>query len=307
MRPADVPLYNDIKGKLDAYKAIRPLLGIDNPQNEDCFILQIIDSVRRIKYVKLIAENIDTPVAANPSSLAFDPLKAAIWYRNQGNLNEAFWLVFLATHFGRNSRTKWNLVRDVYSGLTNNIVWNWENICLNTNDFLEWLDANHDVLKSRGKVGNHRKYQSLGAYNNSGTGDAITSYINWIGDNHNHQDLIDKTLQATENDSKRAFRYMYNSMNAVKSFGRMARFDFLTMIGKLGLVNIEPDSTYMTGATGPVVGARILFGQNVNSNTFEEWFTELEGHLGLEFGMQVLEDAVCNWQKNPANYIHFGG
>ena len=307
MRPGDIPLYNEIKTKLNAYKAIRLLPGINNSQNEDCFILQIIDSVRRIRYVKLISKTVHSPMISNPNNPAFDPLKAAIWHRNQGNINEAFWLVFLATHFGRNSRTKWNLVKDVYSGLTNNVVWNWENICLNTNAFLEWLDANQDVLKSRGKVGNHRKYQSLGAYNRSGTGNAITSYINWIGANHEHQELIDIALQANENDSKRTFRYLYYSMNSVMSFGRMAKFDFLTMVGKLGLIDIEPDSTYMTGATGPVIGARLLFGRNVNNNTFEEWFAELEEHLGLEFGMQVLEDAVCNWQKNPALYIHFGG
>lgn len=307
MRPGDIPLYNDIKAKLNAYKAIRPLPGINNPQNENCFILQIIDSVRRIKYVKLISENAVDAVTANPSSVAFDPLKAAIWHRNQGNINEAFWLTFLATHFGKNLRTKWNLVKDVYSGLTDNVVWSWDNICLNPNEFLVWLNANHDVLKSRGKVGNHRKYQSLGAYNPSGTGSAIMSYINWIGQNHDHQDLINTTLQAAGNDSKIAFRHLYNSMNSVMSFGRMAKFDFLTMIGKLDLIDIEPDSTYMIGATGPVAGARILFGQNVNNSTFENWFTELEEHLDLDFGMQVLEDAVCNWQKQPAQYVHFGG
>ncbi|RZL05453.1 MAG: hypothetical protein EOO89_26420 [Pedobacter sp.] len=307
MRPGDIPLYNDIRAKLQTYKAIRPLPGIDNPQNEECFVLQLIDSVRRVKYVRLISESVDSPITANPLNAAFDPIKAAAWHHSQGNINEAFWLVFLSTHFGKNLNTKWNLVRDVYSGLTDNIVWNWENVCADRDGFLAWLNANQDTLRARGKVGNHRKYQSLDAYNANGTGSAINSYIDWIGENHNHQELIDNALDASENDPKRAFRHLYNSMNAVKSFGRMARFDYLTMIGKLNLINIVPDSTYMTGATGPVTGARILFGQNVNSTTFEEWFTELDEHLGLEFGMQILEDAVCNWQKNTANYIHFKG
>ena len=307
MRPGDIPLYNDLKAKLLAYKAIRPMPGIDNPQNEECFILQLIDSIRRVKYVRLISRAANNPIFANPNSTAFDPLKAAVWYRNIGNINEAFWLVFLATHFGRNGRTKWNLVRDVYSGLTDNVRWNWVNVCHDTNGFLEWLNLNQEILKSRGKVGNHRKYQSLGAYNNNGTGSAIVSYINWIGENNNHQNLIDDATQVANGDAKRIFRYLYNSMNAVKSFGRMARFDYLTMIGKLNLINITPDSTYMVGATGPIIGARILFGRNENNNTFDEWFNELEEHLDLDFGMQVLEDAVCNWQKNPATYIHFGG
>ena len=63
----------------------------------------------------------------------------------------------------------------------------------------------------------------------------------------------------------------------------------------------------MVGATGPVTGAKILFGQNVNNRIFDQWLNELDGHLGLDFGMQVLEDAICNWQKDPSNYIHFRG
>ena len=100
-------------------------------------------------------------------------------------------------------------------------------------------------------------------------------------------------------------------MNAVISFGRTARFDYLTMVGKLSLENIEPDSTYMSGATGPKSGARLLFGGSVAAQITEgelvEYLNELEAHLGLYFGMQVLEDALCNWQKSPAEFIHFTG
>ena len=57
------------------------------------------------------------------------------------------------------------------------------------------------------------------------------------------------------------FDYLYRSMDAVASFGRMAKFDYLTMVAKLGLAPIEPGSTYMPGATGPLSGARLLFGK----------------------------------------------
>jgi hypothetical protein len=307
MKQSDLELYNSIKEKLDSYKDNRALPGIANPQNEYCFIRQIVDSVKRVKFAQLISQKVDSPISANPSSIAFDPLKAAVWYRKQGNINEAFWLVFLATHFGKNLTTKWNLVKDVYSGLTDNVVWSWQAVCENPDGFRAWLNYNEEALRARGKVGNHRKYQSLGAYNHAGTGEAISSYIDWVGQNHNHQDLIDNTFQVVGNDSKKGFRLLYNSMNAVMSFGRMARFDYLTMVGKLGLINIVPDSAYIVGATGPVKGARILFGQNVNNRTFDQWLNEMDEHLELDFGMQVLEDAICNWQKNISNYKHFKG
>jgi len=54
-------------------------------------------------------------------------------------------------------------------------------------------------------------------------------------------------------------------MNDVERFGRTAKFDYLTMVGKLGLAAIEPGSTYMQGATGPLKGARLLFGGRATS------------------------------------------
>lgn len=77
------------------------------------------------------------------------------------------------------------------------------------------------------------------------------------------------------------------------------------MVGKLGLARIEPPSTYMHGSTGPVKGARLLFGNHENAVTLEQWLVELEAELKV--GMQVLEDALCNWQKSPEKFKAFRG
>jgi len=69
------------------------------------------------------------------------------------------------------------------------------------------------------------------------------------------------------------------------------------MIGKLELAAIEPGSTYMQNATGPLSGARLLFGVHHGATQLDHWLIELEAQLGV--GMQVLEDALCNWQKSP--------
>ena len=110
---------------------------------------------------------------------------------------------------------------------------------------------------------------------------------------------------------RKTFDYLYRSMDDVVSFGRLARFDYLTMVGKLGLAPIEPGSTYMQGATGPVLGARLLFGGNTkatpNSSDLDAWLVQLEADLNMNFGMQVLEDALCNWEKSPVNFKPFRG
>jgi Alpha-glutamyl/putrescinyl thymine pyrophosphorylase clade 3 len=99
-------------------------------------------------------------------------------------------------------------------------------------------------------------------------------------------------------------------MKSVVSFGRTARFDYLTMIGKLGLASIEPGFAYMGGATGPLRGARLLFfgsatAGGVTPRQLDAWLAELDAYLGV--GMQVLEDSLCNWQKSPGRFLRFRG
>lgn len=306
MRSKNPELYDEILYKLQNYQ-IRPLPGINTIAKLECFVSQTIASVRRIEVALIYKNREHSPLCADPSNIAFDPLKAASWHKRQGNVNEAFWLVFLATNFGRNRVTKWNLVKEVYSGRTNSVMWSWEEVCRNISGFRDWLESNRETIKQNGKVGNHRKYHRVDGYSRLGTGAAVQSYIEWIGETNNHEDLMNTTLQGVNNNQKLAFRSLYNSMSCVKGFGRMGKFDYLTMVGKLGLVDILPDSTYMNGATGPFIGGRILFGQSVNHRVLDSYFSELDELLMLPFGMQVIEDAVCNWQKNPTQYKHFGG
>ena len=81
------------------------------------------------------------------------------------------------------------------------------------------------------------------------------------------------------------------------------------MIGKMGLAPIEPGSTYLQGATGPLLGARLLFGgrpgAKIERTKLETWLVDLGAQLGV--GMQVLEDALYNWQKSPSRFQGFRG
>jgi len=89
----------------------------------------------------------------------------------------------------------------------------------------------------------------------------------------------------------------------------MAKFDYLTMLGKLGLAGIEPGSAYLEGATGPLRGARLLLGGSVtaalSAPTLDGWLVQLGTDLNV--GMQVLEDSLCNWQKTPGKFVPFRG
>lgn len=308
MRPGDRELANKINADLVSFGKGTPMLGIRSEANRICLVEQIIDSIRRIKYVTLIRDRDNSESCINPYLQYFNPLKAAAWYANQGDINEACWLVFLSIHFGKNKKSQWKLVQNVYSGLRQRNKWDWARTSSNPDAFRTWLHGHLDEVKENCYMGNHRKYISLNAHKNNGTGAVIESYINWINIYHDHQTLFN---QATFNsDSGReAFDYLYNSMNKVTQFGRLAKFDFLAMLGKLELAMIEPGSLYLKGATGPLYGARLLFGGStsatIDRETLDSVLEPLEKHLNLYFGMQVLEDALCNWQKSPIIYVRF--
>lgn len=309
MRPKDKTVSKEIERKLVAFGKKKKLPGIELPESRICLIEQIIDSIRRVKYVTVIREKIMSDIFCNATSEHFDPLKAAIFQKQNGNLDEAFWLVFLATHFGKNKRTGWALAKGTYGAFEHPVYWDWITTSSNINAFRFWLKANQIKLKKLGNFSNHRKYQSIDAYSLVGTGEAVASYINWIGDSH--VSFIEKIKQTCDEDPRVLFDVLYRSMNSVVSFGRTARFDYLTMVGKLGLLDIEPNSTYMEGATGPKSGAKLLFAGSLTASLTEkqlnEYLKQLEEHLGLYFGMQILEDALCNWQKSPFSFKHFTG
>jgi hypothetical protein len=314
VRPRDRPHGRRLDELLRSFGRLKhPLPGIRSPANREVFLEQIVESIRRIKYIGTIDKRDISDLRANPSSDLFDPLKAAILHKRRGEIDEAFWLVFLSVHFGKHRRAGWRLVRDVYGCLGNTIRWDWARTSDNPQSFRRWLVLQQPILRGGDGVarhfGNHRKYQSLDAESPSGTGAAIESYVKWVRPPRTHEMLIKDAQNEAGADPRKAFDYLYGSMDAVVSFGRMAKFDYLTMIGKLGLAPIEPGSTYMEGSTGPLSGARLLFGGRRNAALNRRNLDSRSVQLGdaLKVGMQVVEDALCNWQKSPGRFKPFRG
>jgi hypothetical protein len=291
---------------------VRPLPGISDDAARSAFIEQLIESLRRVRYVAVVQTRDIADKRADPSSAIFDPLRAAILLSRADRFNDACWLVFLSVHFGKHSRAGWRYVRDVYGRLGDTSFWDWHAVTSDVEDFRRWLHEHQASLKRPGEAGgfgNHRKYQSLDAESANGTGAAVETYIEWVGESRDHRMLFDEALAQAEGDPRVAFDTLYGSMRMIASFGRLARFDYLTMLGKLGLIGFEAGSTYMEGATGPVAGARLLCtgiqGSDVKLSILDSWLVELESYLDV--GMQVIEDALCNWQKSPMVFKPFRG
>ncbi len=250
MRPKDVTFAQNLEVGLCSFDSDCDLLpGISDGVARDVLVEQLVESVRRIKYVSAIRKQNLSSSRANPSSDLFDPIKAAALRMREGREEDAFWLVFLSVHFGKHRHSEWQLARDVYGRLGRPPIWDWNNISAHPNDFRRWLQQQQGRLKSDGiprHFGNHRKYQSLDARSPTGTGAAFETYVEWVGPPRTHRVLFEHATAECGQNPKAAFDYLYRSMRNVASFGRTARFDYLTMVGKLGLAVIEPDALTWT-------------------------------------------------------------
>lgn len=283
----------------------RHLPGIEDTTARATLSMQMVASLRRLDYTEKVRNRHISSERADPESPLFDPERAAMLHARTGRLDEAFWLIFLATHFGKHPVHGWRRVRDVYSGLGVGI-WSWDRVSAEPDAFRSWLrDNGHRI---GGGFGSHRKYESLRTDFAKGTAAVVESYVNWVGSAHSHAELVRELVQRGGNHPHNIFDHFFNSM-CVTRFGRLGKFDFLALAGRLDLAPISPGSAYLSGATGPLKGARLLFGGDrcaqLDESMLETWLQDLDAKLSV--GMQVMEDLLCNWQKSPTQFVHFRG
>lgn len=287
----------------------QPLPGIANAAALSTLVKQMVESVHRVEFVKRIRDKKDkiSVRRIDPKDDMFDPIRAAVWHMEEGNIDEAFWIVFLFVVCGRNLSTGYGLLRMVYGAFEDEFIWTWEQFNSEKNGFTLWL---HDRLpaiekeKARFRFGNHRQYESIRHLDG-----VLQSYADWVGPARSHVAMVDSAKADVGDDPKKLFAHLYKSMVAVDRFGRLGKFDYLTMVGKMGLANIEPPSAYMTEATGPARGAQLLFGVPGMGQKSRRKMDELAIALDreLKVGMQVIEDSLCNWQKSPEMFVAFRG
>ena len=277
-------LYDNLANELAKINDdITPLPGINRTDYRNTFIRQIIDSVRRIEFIYRIKERDISADRCDPTNEHFDPIRAAILKKRENNIDEAIWLIFLSIHFGKHLSHGWLMTRDLYSGLEENNTWSWDRVCKNKSDFDDWFKAHYASI--RGAFGNHRKYESIRPDAQRNLNKIVSSYINWVGENHSHIDLINNAPEQCQADPKFMFQYLYNSLSDVMSFGRTARFDFLTMLGKTDMFNIIPGSVFLKGATGPLKGAKLLLTGNrdadIDTATLENILDAINNKLSI--------------------------
>jgi hypothetical protein len=303
MWPSRTAEHTRIVTELQAARTSQGLKGIPDAATIDALAMQFIASLRREDYYRVVQAKQVSPQRADPNSPLFDAERAVAYQMQQGNIDEAGWLIFLMTHFARRTDTRWRRLQDVY-GCLGAGIWDWVSVSANRAAFYQWLAANWSAIG--GMFGNHRKYESLRPNAKRPMSRAVDNYLDWIGP-AGHGAFFAKA-SGVANSPYSVFDHLYRQLK-VNSFGRLAKFDYLSLIGRYGLANIEAGTAYLAGATGPSNGARLLVGGHRKSKISNQALqTELDAlDVRLKVGMAVMEDALCNWQKSPRKFVHYIG
>jgi hypothetical protein len=304
MWPSRIAQRNRISDELDTARGPMGLVGLPDAASMEALAMQFVASLRREDYYKGVQLK---PVSANradPNDPSFDAERAVAFHMQRGDVDEAGWLIFLMTHFARRSDTGWLRLQHVYGKLGGGI-WSWGKVIGDPGAFYRWLNANWQDVG--GAFGNHRKYESMRPTSSRPMARTVADYLVWIGPG-GHRAFFADTVRSAGNDPHVIFDHLYRTLE-VRSFGRLAKFDYLALVGRYALAPISAGSAYLDGATGPGRGVRLLFDGDPTSATrnsvLQSKLDTLDARLGV--GMEVMEDALCNWQKSSRQFVHYTG
>jgi hypothetical protein len=222
-----------------------------------------------------------------------------------GDLDEALWRGFLAGHFGRGSanpsiplevESAGQLLCGFSESASPSAIWTWDAVSSDPKVFRAWLYDHADLLWERLQFGNHRKYRSKQP---GGVFKVVESFVDWV-DQHGGKPQCAFTANGVKSPEE-AFDILYHRVinpqppaHKIYDFGRLAALDMLILLGELEVLRVRPGSVYLEGSTGPLEGARKLWGKRPVAEL--AWKAdELARRAHLPF--DIVEDALCMWQK----------
>jgi hypothetical protein len=225
----------------------------------------------------------------DPRDPDWDPFGAIVELHAQGHIEEATWLALLATHIGGHDDEGddfWHALRLVYSGLGDARL-SWSRVLADPVELVRWQER-HDRQLEELRFGNHRKFESW-----KQLAPVLQSYVAGVKGRGGEQRLLFERpgLSATEN-----FDRLMQELSFIYRFSRLGIYDLLCLLGNLRVYALKPGRLYLRGATGPLDGARRLFGEDADPDRLDAQGCDLASRLCVS--IDAMEDALCNWQKH---------
>jgi hypothetical protein len=277
-------------------RAIKDLLDSEIDRDKlNILARQTKDSIRRIgiyetykkRAIQAVNDGRDFIHTSSPFVLA---------QRSDLSQSNRIWVLYIATYFGKSDKSKWELFNRA-SFDRNGSIMLFDDIEKDPERYFNYLSS-FDFFDGC-QYSNHRKFTAKRLTDN-GVFQSMEYFINHI-DQYSVNHKID-------------FHTMYKLANKIPSFGRLAAFDFSSSLVKCGLNIDETLSMYAYHSTGPLKGVGLLLTLTMNDSSstskitlcsdLMKWFLE---HTEIFMVGQVLEDAICNWQKNTTAYERYTG
>lgn len=288
----------DVREKLASF-------GQDNPKLPPIFHLERMDYFSSLvadianSFVGIFEIGRSTPPwkKGSPDIAGFDPLALAFAHNLRRDTGEACWLLFLSSYFGRHPKHHWDLLEKVYLGPGMGDGWTWENASADPVAFAGWLVENQPELSRHGNMGRAHKYVSFGSYKAMKTAGDIQTYISWVINAGGHRELFPASALSEGGSPSHIFDRLYAAMNMQLRCKKAITFNYLSLLGILGLAGIEPARPYLSDHLPSKLGANWLFGGNAvpkrRANELEPIVTTLAHYLELPFIIPVLHQAFA--------------
>lgn len=257
---------------------------------------QTDDSIRRIQIFDTYRLRAEKAVKANERFIhTSNPF--VLGQRPDLSLQNRVWIVYLATYFGKSNKSNWELFKRASFRKDQSLI-QLKEIEANRGNYFKYL-MSFDFFEGC-SFSNHRKYTAKKLSGDKGLFRSMEFLLN--------------NIQNFTPNKEMEFHEMNKLSQEIPNFGRLAGFDFTSALVKCRILINEPMSMYANHSTGPLQGLALLL-KLTKSNTTKKSQIQLSFDLMDWFSAnseifmvgQVLEDAVCNWQKDTTTYTRYTG
>lgn len=257
---------------------------------------QTNDSIRRIEIYRSYRERaihaVNNGLDFNHTSIPF-----VLAQRSDLSQNNRLWILYLAIYFGKSNQSGWELFNRATFDKNKSMIL-FQDIQKDLDEYFRYLTS-FDFFEGC-SYSNHRKFTAKRLTGEKGVFESMEYFV--------------KNINQYSFEHKIDFHSIYKAAQKIPNFGRLAAFDFASTLVKCGFDVAEPESMYGENSTGPLNAIGLLL-RLTNGDSSQkaklqlcsdlmEWFQK---NSNIFMVGQVLEDAVCNWQKNPSKYIWYKG
>jgi hypothetical protein len=290
MKPAPPELENDV---------LATLPGLNEPEERERFLIALgAAAAQRDEERAIAADPGSDDQLELPFSGSWDPRRAIVQLNCAGDVEEATWLTFLTSYFAAaEDDDRWRAVRTVYSGFGEHRI-SWRAVYQDATAALAPCTSRAKEY-SQLSFGNHRKNEPLKAAHRYGIEAVVRSYLTLVKRLGNGSQA--QMFTRYSGDPGLKFHKLLVEVTGVLRFGRLGAFDFLTLLGTLGVYPLEPAHLYLEGSSWPLEGARRLLGapDRANAPELDSRCSAVARELGVS--LAVMEDALCTWHKTSPN------